>query len=445
MAVLSRIQVLQQTYLTKGSLRERFATGVFWSVAGAVISRGLTLLSSIVLARMLGTSGFGELGMVQGTVGMLGTLGGIGLGMTATKYVAENRHHNPAKSGRIIGLSLLSATVAGGLLCVLLILFAPWLAVRTLAAPHLAPVLRIGGVLLFFSAISGVQTGSLAGFEAFQRIARIGLTAGLLSFPILVGGAFAAGLQGVLWALAAATALNCLLNHFALKELLRENGMSIDYAKSASELPVLWKFSLPAFLSGAMVTPVNWLCSAILVNQPNGYFQMGIFNAANQWRNAILFIPGSMSTIVLPLLASLQSVDDSGRYKKVLWYNTLLNTGIALLAALIISLAATPIMAGYGRDFAPGAGTLVALSVAAALSAGASVIGQAIASKGWMWWGVILNACWGGVLVVSTVMQAGDGALGLARANVIAYAAHLALVGAFTAFILPEGRLGGAP
>src|ERR1022692_3038167 len=42
--------------------------------------------------------------MIQSTVGMLGIFAGLGLGITATKYVAELRSHDPERAGRIIAL-----------------------------------------------------------------------------------------------------------------------------------------------------------------------------------------------------------------------------------------------------------------------------------------------------------------------------------------------------
>jgi len=46
-----------------GSLRARFAKGATWSLIGAVISQGLALVASVIVARLLGEVGFGELGM----------------------------------------------------------------------------------------------------------------------------------------------------------------------------------------------------------------------------------------------------------------------------------------------------------------------------------------------------------------------------------------------
>ena len=167
---------------------------------------------------MLGKTGYGELGMIQSTVGMFGVFAGFGLGLTATKHVAEFCRSDPERAGRIIGLSGLVAMVTGGLMAMGLFIFAPWLAEHTINAPHLAGVLRIGALILFISALNGAQTGALSGFEAFKTIAYVNLFVGLISFPILVGGAYFGGLTGAVWALTINLGFNWLLNHLALRK-----------------------------------------------------------------------------------------------------------------------------------------------------------------------------------------------------------------------------------
>ena len=85
-------------------------------MAGAVISRGLMLAATVLVARMLGKTVYGELGMIQSTVGMFGVFAGFGLGLTATKHVAEFRQSDPDRAGRIINLSCLVAVFTGGLM-----------------------------------------------------------------------------------------------------------------------------------------------------------------------------------------------------------------------------------------------------------------------------------------------------------------------------------------
>src|ERR1035441_10583236 len=83
----------------------RLAKGAFWSLLGTVLSRSLSVVSSILVARMLGKVGMGELGIIQGTVGILSAFAGLGMGLTATKFVAEYRTKDPKCAGAMMGLS----------------------------------------------------------------------------------------------------------------------------------------------------------------------------------------------------------------------------------------------------------------------------------------------------------------------------------------------------
>ena len=79
-------------YRIKASpLGYRLANGAFWSVSGAVASKGMMLVASIVVARMLTREVYGELGIIRSTVNMFVVFASFGMGMTATKYVAELR------------------------------------------------------------------------------------------------------------------------------------------------------------------------------------------------------------------------------------------------------------------------------------------------------------------------------------------------------------------
>jgi O-antigen/teichoic acid export membrane protein len=65
------------------------------------------MVASVLAARMMGKSVFGELGMINSTVGMLGEFAGLGLGLTTVKHVAEWRISDPKRAGRIVGMSML--------------------------------------------------------------------------------------------------------------------------------------------------------------------------------------------------------------------------------------------------------------------------------------------------------------------------------------------------
>jgi O-antigen/teichoic acid export membrane protein len=365
--------------------------------------------------------------MVQSTVGMVGIFAGLGLGVTATKYVAEFRNRDPERAGRIITLSCAVAIVTGGLLALALQAYAQVLAAKTLNAPALADELRIASVILFFNAFNGAQTGALAGFEAFRPIACINLARGIATFPITVSLTFLWRLPGAVWALAFTAAVTCFLSQLALQQHCKALGIHLQFSSAWKERRVLWTFSTPAFLSGAMVGPVTWAASTMLVNQPSGYAQMGMYNAASQWRTAIGFIPAVMAQFALPLLSNLNGERDTSRYGKALRWNLMLTATAAAVVAVPVALAAPQIMRLYGRGFQQGWLVLTLSAVTALISCINGVVGTAILSAGSVWVGFAFNGMWGAVFLIACYsLIPMNLAVGLATSMLGAYIAHTA-------------------
>ena len=410
----------------------RLAKGAFWSLTGAVISRGLALVSSIIVARMLGKVGFGELGMIQSTVGMFGTFAGFGLGLTATKHVAEFRAKDPERAGRIIALSGMVAIVTGAVMSLALFVFAPWLAEHTLAAPHLGGLLRIGCLLLFLGAVNGAQTGALSGFEAFKTIAKVNLLAGVSAFPLMVGGVYVAGLTGAVWALVWSLIINWLLNHVALRREASRAAVPFTLRDCTQELPVLWSFSLPAVLASSMVGPVGWICATLLVNSPNGYGEMGVYAAASQWQSPILFLPLTLGSTALPVLTELHAFRDGTAFMALLRFNLVVNATVALAIALPIIGFSHLIMSAYGVGYANGHWVLVMICVAAIFVALNNVVGQAMNSTGRLGASLFFAALWAVAYVGFTSMFVRHyGASGLALSLLLSYACLTVFLGTY--------------
>ncbi len=413
--------------INTSDIGSRLASGALWSIGGAVASRGLMLLTSIFVARFLGNEVYGEFGIIRSTVMTFVVFAGFGLGMTATKHVAEFRNTDRDRVGRILAISMLFAFLTGTCIAVGFYSSAAWLADNTLNAPHLTNALRVGSVVLLINAFNGAQTGALSGFEAFRSIAKVNVWVGLTSFPLLVGGAYLGGLLGAVYGLAINMGIHCFLNYLAMHRETKRRNINFLFKRCASEISVLWTFSVPATLSGIMVSPVFWICNVFLVNQLDGYVQVGIFDAANQWRIAILYIPSMVGQIVLPMLSSMGGEGDLERYKKVLRYNLLINIITSAVIALPIAIFSTLIMAAYGDGFVDGKWVLVILAISAVFVAVNSVVGQAIASKGKMWLGFTFNFLWGIALVSSSYILiniCGYGAVGLALSYLFSYFLH---------------------
>ena len=439
-ALSSRLTAPFWRRLKTGSLGRRLARGVIWSFVGAVIARLMGIVSSVVVARLLGKEGFGEYGIVQSTVTMFGTFAGFGLGLTATKHVAEYRHKDPHKAGRILGLSTVVALFTGGLLAVCLLAGAPWLATHTLAAPHLSGALRIGAVLILFTALNGAQMGALVGLEAFRLTAQLNLCTGLISLPLVVGGVVFFGLNGALWGLAATAFFTWLLYHFALRRELARAGIPLAVNGSFAEIRVLWSFSLPAVISGMLAAPVTWVCNALLVNQPHGYAEMGVANAANQWFYALLFLPGVLARTAIPVLSERLGADDKSSCRRILWYTMGLNAAVVIPLVLLGCLASRYIMGIYGSSFAQHPAVVVVAMMTAAVLAIQMPMGQMTAASGRMWTEICMNLGWAIAFCGGTWLAISHGALGLVSARLGAYVLHTLWTALFAVWLLQRRK-----
>jgi O-antigen/teichoic acid export membrane protein len=419
----SHLSRLHADWLPAGSLRRRLASAAFWSIMSTGIAQASTLAVSVVTARILGPVGFGELAIVSSTMGSLGVFAGLGLGLTSTKYVAELRVSDPVRAGLILGLVNRAVLVSGVLIAAVLFVLAPMLAASVLNAPGLTTQLRIGCLLMLFNEINGVQIGSLAGYEAFRPIARVNLVRGLAGLPIGIAGAQLYGVYGAVVAMVMVAAIGMVLSHVALEREARRWGIRITTRGARREVSVLWRFSLPAFLGSVVVGPAGWIGNALLVNQPGGYAQLGLFNAANQWRTMVMFFPTVVGQAALPILSSLAGSADTKSTRRVLLATIAGSAGVAVPIAAVMIAANGLIMGFYGPGFAPHGDILVVVGVTVVMLAIQAPIGQLIAASGRMWLGATMNLAWSAVFIVSALalLALGLGALGLAFAYLVAY------------------------
>lgn len=403
------------------SIASRLAHGTFWSLVGTVFARGLSVLASIVVARQLGREEFGALGIIQSTVLNISIFVSYALGMTATKHIAELRSSDPERAGRILSLSGVTAALAGVVLAGALAVGAPMLAERTLAAPRLSGLLRVGSLYLFLTALNGAQIGALAGFEAFRSIARVNLVAGIATFLCMVGGVFVAGLGGAVWGLVASTMVGWLVAHLAVRREADRFGVPFSRRGICREFPVLKSFSLPAILASALYGPVGWVCSAMLVNEHNGYAQMGIFNATNQWFAMVMFLPSLLGQVVLPMLAESAGAGNERRSIRIIQLTLLANAVVVVPLVLLASLASPWLMAFYGVGFGSEWPVLVISLVTAGILAVQTPVSQALNAEGRVWTVFFMNLGWSAVFILVNALLIDRGATGLVLARLIAY------------------------
>jgi O-antigen/teichoic acid export membrane protein len=155
-----------------------------------------------------------------------------------------------------------------------------------------------------------------------------------------------------------------------------------DIIRNGSEL---LSFSLSAFLTGLLIFPLAWGCNVLLVNQPAGYNEAALFNAANQWKILIIFLPTSLIGAFMPILSDLKTQNDRYRFRRVLLFTIQFSSAVAVIVALGLILMARPILGIYGEEFLAGQMVLFIVALTGIIESFTTIMGQTMISAGAIW------------------------------------------------------------
>ena len=413
------------SHIKKSDIGFRIANGAIWSFTGTSIAKLLVLISSIICAHIFTKQEYGELGMVRSTINMFVVFGSAGLGLTATKYISEYRDKNKDKIASVYLLTNGFAIITGLIVSLIVLITAPTLATNTLHAPHLLGPIRIGAILLFITILNGAQNGILSGFEDFKSIAINTFIGSFAEAILLLVGAYFGGVSGAILGYGVSFIVLYIANFITIQKDFRIRGIKVNYAiLSKEDLSILYKFSLPAALCSIIVAPTLWISKTMLTNN-NGFDELAIYEAADQWRIIILFVPTAVSQVVLPILSNVLGVDKT-KFWKVLKINLFFNASLATLIALLVSISSPFILRLYGGGYESDYLVLIILACSTIFSVTAKVVGMAISSRSKMWEGFLFNLFW--VIMVlgfaRLFIKMGLGAAGLALAYSLAYLIH---------------------
>ncbi|OEC86667.1 MULTISPECIES: oligosaccharide flippase family protein [Methanobacterium] len=406
----------------KKSLKGKLTYGFFWNFISAVASQGFPLIATIITARLLGTYGYGQLGMITSTIVLFSTFAGLGLGTTATKYIAQLHHTDPERTGRIMGLTNLFGLISGASMSIILFIIAPWLAANMLAAPELTTGLHIVSLLLLFNTLLGIQSGTIAGFGAFKNLARIAIIQGIIASVLTITGVYFFGLTGAITALVINSAVNLILYRISIRNLIKEFKIKVNYLKSWKEKDTIWELSLPTMLSQVMVGPVVWIANVIIINNPGGYAQLGLFNAANQWKSVLNFLPVVIGGVLLPLV----SANINKENKALETVNVFASWIVVIIIALPLISFPEIIAFFYGQDYSSiiFLQSISLMMLVSCITSYKEGIGRKLIAKNLMWWGFLSNMIWGILFIVFVMLFKNLGSLGLSLSYFISYAVN---------------------
>ena len=406
----------------KNQVANRLLKGIRWNIIAEVLNRGSIFASNIIIAQLIGLKSFGKIAIIQSTILAITGVAQLSMGITATKYVAELRTKNCNRINNILGLCSQVTAVTGFLFAAGVFLAAPWIAVDVLDAADLTSLLRIASVAILFSAINAFQIGTLAGLEAFDVIAKLGFIQGCITIGAISVLTWVFSITGAALALSINSIISCILYRWFMTAELNKQSLKVEYNRAWNEKGVFFFFALPTSLSAFIGFPTIWGVRALLVNQPSGYDELGIFAAVFGLCSLLLVAPTIARKVVTPVLNNLYGANEENSFKKLLFGNTTLMTIMAFISGIFMILFARPLLKFYGLEFVRGSTLVWVLALAFTFQVFHESLFQAIVAVGNMWWHLILVALHSFFLFVfSYVWIPKYYAKGLAASYLVAY------------------------
>lgn len=399
---------------------QRLLGGFAWNSFGAVSSRGTLLLANIIVARIVGVTTFGEFLIVTSTVLSVCVLVDLGLGLTATKFIAEYRESNPGKIGNLL-VFLVSLTMLSGLSVGFGLFFYAGEVASYLEAPQLEGFIKIISFQPIFLAAASLGSGLIAGLEQFKKLAVINFIMGGLNLGGVIVGALLFGIEGVLWANLGLSILNMGIVMYVFGGCLVGLRLSIKPSLMLREFKKLFNFSFPSLMIGLTHGPPIWFCNALLVTTENGFEQMAILGAAMQWYAIALFLPGSLALVILPVSSNLAVTSSNQAFRGLIMKACLSSLVVMSPIALLIALFSPFIMELYGPGFSNGSVVLMILMCSGIFVAIQTTVGNTLSAKGKIWGQLVMNLSWAIIFVALAKIWISHGAIGIVSARALAY------------------------
>lgn len=323
-------------------LQSRFFRDSFYAVLGHGLGQALLLLAGIVIARFLGKDLYGEYGVAKTNMFYMAGFATFGLGISATKFVAQYLQGNKNEIVGIVKKTSCIALTFSVILAIIMIVFSSNLAIF-LDTPSLIPVFRYLSLIIVFRAVSTTGIGILSGLGRFDYIARNSVLSGIIMLACCVPLTYFCSIQGALSSLAISQFANATLNYLSI----RKECERFDCSENTLTTWSILKFTFPVAMQELSFTLCNWGAIALLTIK-SSLGEVGIYSATAQWNAVILFLPSVLANVVL---SHLSSISDKESNKKVL-KKVLLIYFICTIIPFVVVFILAPFITGlYSADF----------------------------------------------------------------------------------------------
>ncbi|MFV0943005.1 oligosaccharide flippase family protein [Bacillus pacificus] len=363
---------------------QKIIKGILWIGLGSVISSASVYVSALIIARVLGIEMYGKYAIIQSNVYTFATIASAGLGITVTKFVSQYRNSNKEKCAEVISNLRIISLMTSIMFTVIIIGFSSYYATHILKDSEIIILLRIAAFYVLFTTLNAFQVGALLGFELFKKVARVNLFQGIFNIVITSMFTVLFGITGAIFALTFSSFLLWIYNYVMLKKIYKDKDISLTIVNKFDR-EITYGFLLPAALCGIVSGIITWGSTNLIVTLKDGYNELAMYNAANNYKTIILYIPNLIGRVVLPTLSNYKSTQKKHRYNSLVKANFAINIAISAFVGAVIVINSKLFFGLYGNDFYDHNILMIVIIIGAILDVTTNLIFQLLVVENKMW------------------------------------------------------------
>lgn len=327
-------------------LATKIAYNTIIQIIGKIISTALGLVSVGMIARYLGTNGFGEYTTILTFISFFAIIADLGLTLVTVQLISQPNCDENRILGNLLGLRLVSALIFIGLAPISVFFF-----------PY-AGAIKIGVVIASLSFFFIAQNQILVGlFQKRLRMDKVSIAEVVnrfaLIFMIILVIKLDSGLTGIILATVLASLINFLIHYFYSRQFVKIK-LQFDFQYWKEIIQKTWPLAVTIVFNLIYLKTDTLLLSIIRRKSDIGIIaEVGLYGAAYKVIDVLITFPFMFAGIVLPVMTAAWANKDREGFKKILQKAFDVMAIIAVPLAIGTQLVATQVITLImGNEFA---------------------------------------------------------------------------------------------
>lgn len=274
------------------NLKKRGVSALIWDFSGKISNQIVSVLVTVVLARILEPADFGLVAICLVFIGIAQVFTDVGLGsaLIQRKVVTQSHYSSVFYFNIFVALIFTVGTFFA----------AGWLS-SFYGNPALNPLLQVSSILFLLNAFSSVQQTRLRKFLKYSIIAKIEISASILSG--IVGICLAFYGAGV-WSLMAQILTQRICSNLFL---WFSSGWKPSLSFSLTSLTDLWGYGFRMFLSG-LIESIFTRLDYLIIGKLYAADILGFFDRAKNLNNLVVkYTSESLMSVLFPVFSEIQN------------------------------------------------------------------------------------------------------------------------------------------